>query len=299
MKPSMIDLIWAPAARILKSTLAVISLVMPLAMIGGPAEADFTTAMAAYERADYATAVGEFGSLAAQGDAESQYMLGYLYAIGRGTIQDHVEAHKWLNLAAAGGQAEAAATRDRLARSMTPRQVARAQRLARNWQPQAAQAPVLAEAPAPMYERRLFRAEIADIQSALARLGYDPGPVDGAMGRRTRQAIRQYQSSHSLPVDGRATLALHGRLTGRLAPQASPGAPQASPGASEASPRAPEASPRVPQAPAPAPGPAQGPAGEDAAARLAGALRPLIDAAARRKTADERFIQDLRDILDR
>ena len=70
MKPSMIDLIWAPAARILKSTLAVISLVMPLAMLGGPVAADFTTAMAAYERADYATAVGEFGSLAAQGDAE-------------------------------------------------------------------------------------------------------------------------------------------------------------------------------------------------------------------------------------
>jgi hypothetical protein len=52
---------------------------------------------------------------------------------------------------------------------------------------------------------------VAEIQAGLARLGYDPGPIDGIAGPRTRSAIRAYQQDHGLVVDGRASanLAMH------------------------------------------------------------------------------------------
>ena len=42
----------------------------------------------------------------------------------------------------------------------------------------------------------------AETQRHLATLGYDAGPADGAMGWRTRAAVRSYQSKYGLPVDG-------------------------------------------------------------------------------------------------
>ena len=44
---------------------------------------------------------------------------------------------------------------------------------------------------------------VFNIQTSLARLGYDPGPPDGLYGRRTADAISQYQHANRLPVDGR------------------------------------------------------------------------------------------------
>ena len=46
---------------------------------------------------------------------------------------------------------------------------------------------------------------VAATQANLARLGYEPGPVDGQFGPKTSAAIRQYQRDHGLPVDGRLT----------------------------------------------------------------------------------------------
>jgi hypothetical protein len=44
---------------------------------------------------------------------------------------------------------------------------------------------------------------VYNIQTSLARLGYDPGPPDGLYGERTADAISQYQHANRLPVDGR------------------------------------------------------------------------------------------------
>jgi hypothetical protein len=43
---------------------------------------------------------------------------------------------------------------------------------------------------------------VAQIQRNLARGGYYKGPIDGEMGSRTYYAIRAYQRSHNLRVDG-------------------------------------------------------------------------------------------------
>lgn len=40
------------------------------------------------------------------------------------------------------------------------------------------------------------------VQSALAKLGYNPGPIDGIFGPLTVLAIKSFQASHGLDVDG-------------------------------------------------------------------------------------------------
>ncbi len=87
---------------------------------------------------DFRLAVAWFRKAADQGYALAQYNLGYMYGNGEGVPQDYVEAHKWRNIAASrvtgDQQKEYAATRDSLAKQMTPAQLAEAQQLAREWQ---------------------------------------------------------------------------------------------------------------------------------------------------------------------
>ena len=49
------------------------------------------------------------------------------------------------------------------------------------------------------------RDRIANLQRALRRLGYDPGPVDGMPGARTRAAIRAFQADAGLAVTGQVS----------------------------------------------------------------------------------------------
>lgn len=43
---------------------------------------------------------------------------------------------------------------------------------------------------------------VSDVQRALIRAGYDPGPVDGKAGKKTKSAIKQFQRRNNLKVDG-------------------------------------------------------------------------------------------------
>ncbi len=49
---------------------------------------------------------------------------------------------------------------------------------------------------------RVSGVSVKDLQQALVRAGLDPGPVDGRMGKRTKAAIKEFQRSHHLRVDG-------------------------------------------------------------------------------------------------
>jgi TPR repeat protein len=71
---------------------------------------------------------------AAQGDTSAYYDLGVAYSTGsHGVDCDLIEAHKWFNLAAVAGHAEAAMCRADISDEMTAREVAEAQRRAREW----------------------------------------------------------------------------------------------------------------------------------------------------------------------
>ena len=43
---------------------------------------------------------------------------------------------------------------------------------------------------------------ISRIQNALANSGFDPGPIDGVLGRRTHGAIKAYQRDKGLATGG-------------------------------------------------------------------------------------------------
>jgi peptidoglycan hydrolase-like protein with peptidoglycan-binding domain len=54
--------------------------------------------------------------------------------------------------------------------------------------------------------------DIRTMQKSLSDKGYDAGPADGVMGPRTRTAIRQYQTSEKLTVNGRLDEETAGKL---------------------------------------------------------------------------------------
>lgn len=46
-------------------------------------------------------------------------------------------------------------------------------------------------------------AQVEAAQRDLRELGYNPGAIDGILGPATREAIREFQADHELPVDGK------------------------------------------------------------------------------------------------
>lgn len=74
---------------------------------------------------------GGHASFAMTGD--TLFQLGLRYSSGREVDVDLVAAHKWFNLASARGHAVARTYRSEVAADMTRREIAKAQRLAREW----------------------------------------------------------------------------------------------------------------------------------------------------------------------
>ncbi|MEM7404960.1 MAG: SEL1-like repeat protein [Pseudomonadota bacterium] len=92
-----------------------------------------------------------------------------------------------------------------------------------------AQAAVSQPAPAPQPKRAQVEPAptgallVKRIQESLQRLGYEPGPADGAIGSRTRTAIRKFQSASGIEQDGRATVSLLASLDSDRAGSTNPG----------------------------------------------------------------------------
>ncbi len=83
-----------------------------------------------------AEAVRFYELAAAQGNANSMAMLARMYRYGEGVPVDNVLAYKWYNITSAfDNDPVAGAERDKLARTMSPDQIAEAQRLSSEWKP--------------------------------------------------------------------------------------------------------------------------------------------------------------------
>ena len=184
-----------------------------------PAGADYDAGQRAWDAGRPDEALVQWTAAAAAGDRWAMLALGKLYAQGLGALQDYVEAHKWFNLAASRGEAEAVKERDALAAKMTPQQVQAAQELARSWRPGGGGSAAAAEtagaagstgataaAPAPAPDTgRPSPWTIREAQALLAGLGYAPGPADGLWGRRTGRAYRAFLRDAGLPGAERLT----------------------------------------------------------------------------------------------
>ena len=78
--------------------------------------------------------IGQCLAAFARGNIEALYDLGVAFSTGsHGCYCDLIEAHKWFNIAAARGHEEAAWCRADVSEEMTAREIAEAQRRAREW----------------------------------------------------------------------------------------------------------------------------------------------------------------------
>jgi peptidoglycan hydrolase-like protein with peptidoglycan-binding domain len=80
--------------------------------------------------------------------------------------------------------------------------------------------------------------QVKAVQQALKDKGHDPGDVDGKMGPKTRQALREYQQKEGLKATGRLdneTASKLGVQAGKAADSGAAGSPSASPSGSSSS----------------------------------------------------------------
>ena len=91
------------------SATRLISSLLLTALIAAPftVNAGLNEGLAAYDRAEYATALKELTPLAEKGNAKAQYRLGKMFNLGQGLPPNKKEAAKWFHLAAQQGLAEA------------------------------------------------------------------------------------------------------------------------------------------------------------------------------------------------
>lgn len=85
--------------------------------------------MARFEMTEVAFAtLGE-----APAGVDAFFQLGMMYSVGQNVPIDFVSAHKWFNLAAMRGNADAGRLRREVAEQMSDSEIAEAQRAARAW----------------------------------------------------------------------------------------------------------------------------------------------------------------------
>ena len=82
---------------------------------------------------DYKEAEAWTRTAAENGYAEAQHNLGWMYGKGQGVPQDWVQAHKWLSVAVSRGEEGAEMKLKAAEVNMTPKQIEEARGLARDW----------------------------------------------------------------------------------------------------------------------------------------------------------------------
>jgi TPR repeat protein len=81
---------------------------------------------------------------AARGDAGAYFDLGIAFSTGGGGVDvDLIQAHKWFNLAALGGNREGQQCRADVSEEMSRDEIAEAQRQARAWLDETARRPMM------------------------------------------------------------------------------------------------------------------------------------------------------------
>jgi TPR repeat protein len=98
-----------------------------VAVFAGPWE----DGMAAYNRGDYVPASRVFRTLAEQGNAKAQKVLGVMFRKGEGVPKNPVRARMWFSFAAARGDAKAKAELREVSRTMTAQEISQADAMAK------------------------------------------------------------------------------------------------------------------------------------------------------------------------
>ncbi len=173
---------------------------------------------------DYSSAAYWFQKAATQGLGDSQFNLAILYEHGLGVRKNLIESYRWFALAAAKGDKEGAKRRDKMREHLSQQAILSVDRDIQAWRPLAVKKSANQvsmpkggwnEATLPKVTRQAASENslIATAQRLLAKLGYDIGPADGALGPRTRKAIETFEKRSGLMVTGKVTKDLVARLS--------------------------------------------------------------------------------------
>ena len=169
-------------------------------------------------------AVNWYRQAAEQGHARAQFGLGRMYADGAGVNRDNVQAYAWFNLAAARGDERvrqlARRRKATIREEMTSTQIIEAQLLSGVIVDRIDRAtgidrpqPAPFANPAPPNGEPIQAPDVPgpspdtvrESQRHLAALGYDTGPADGLLGKRTRTAVQRFQRHAGLTPTGQVS----------------------------------------------------------------------------------------------
>jgi hypothetical protein len=139
----------------------------------------------AYISCNPSEAARYFEAAAKEEHGSAMHMLGLMYASGVGVAQSDREALRWFRLARAQGVPVEDRFLSEAGVQAYTKQIK--QRSARARQ-------------AALARQKMVR----EIQQRLTDLGYEPGPVDGLFGGKTRAAIQAFQRDKGLEPDGLA-----------------------------------------------------------------------------------------------
>lgn len=154
-------------------------------------------------------AVQWYRRAAEQGDSKAQYMLGVSFFTGEGVRRDLVNAYAWVTLAASQRHVRAVQARGEVWAAMNANERKAGRALRRRLSTELAlrkrlEMPDGADQELVLPPKELIR----DIQVALSGYGFDPGPADGVLGHRTRDALRAFQRAAGLAETGEPRIEL-------------------------------------------------------------------------------------------
>lgn len=164
---------------------------------------------------DFAEAARWFKEAAERNVRDSQYNLAILYARGNGVPQDLTQSYKWFAVAAMQGDQDAAQKRDEVANALGAEKLKAAKAEVDLWRA----TPVNEDANNPVVPDDWvtkanttasvdMKKAIRNIQAILNNNGFDAGPADGEIGKKTVEAIKAFQKKVGQEPTGKIDEAL-------------------------------------------------------------------------------------------
>ncbi|WP_137154663.1 SEL1-like repeat protein [Rhizobium sp. FKL33] len=164
---------------------------------------------------DFTEAARWFKEAAERNVRDSQYNLAILYARGNGVPQDLAQSYKWFAVAAMQGDQDAAQKRDEVANALGAEKLKAAKAEVDLWRAapvdEDANNPVIPDdwiAKANTTASVDMKKAIRNIQAILNNNGFDAGPADGEIGKKTVEAIKAFQKKVGQEPTGKIDEAL-------------------------------------------------------------------------------------------
>jgi len=170
---------------------------------------------------DMPNAAKWFEKAAERGVVDSQFNLGVLFESGQGLPLDEEAALVWYSIAGAQGDQMAAGRVNILRKTLGEEQLSRADKRIAGFNPARIDEPAngiftnlpwMDKAGAKLAQGSGATEAVRQTQALLGDLGYEVGAADGAIGPKTRNAIKSFERVNGLPETGQVNAELIERL---------------------------------------------------------------------------------------